>query len=105
MYNQHILFQSIILFFIYRPSNSTYYIFNEDADNSSVHWIFKLGFMYYSLLGTLLVAIVGYPISIISGGTKNLDQKLLAPIFRKRIIPNGMTFIQFPDEIDRLQEK
>ena len=61
--------------------------------------------MYYSFLGTVLVAVVGYPISIITGGTKDLDYKLLAPIFRKDKIPKEMTFIQYPEEIDRLQEK
>ena len=39
--------------------------------------------MYYSIVGTLLVAIVGYPVSIMTGGTQNLDHQLLAPIFRK----------------------
>ncbi|CAO1405272.1 unnamed protein product [Diamesa tonsa] len=86
------------------PSNSTYYIFNEDADNSSVPWIFKLGFMYYSIVGTLLVAIVGYPVSIMTGGTQNLDHQLLAPIFRKLYKKENeknlqdMTFIN-PEEI------
>lgn len=39
--------------------------------------------MYYSIVGTLLVGIVGYPVSIMTGGTQNLDHQLLAPIFRK----------------------
>lgn len=39
--------------------------------------------MYYSLLGALIVLVVGYPISIFTGGTKNLDEKLLAPFLRK----------------------
>ena len=62
--------------------------------------------MYYSFLGTILVAIIGYPISLITGGTQDLDQKLLAPIFRREHkIPKEMAFIQYPEEIDRLQEK
>lgn len=61
--------------------------------------------MYYSFLGTVIVAIVGYPISIITGGTTDLDDKLLAPIFRKGKIQKEMTFMQHPDEIDRLHEK
>ena len=39
--------------------------------------------MYYSLLGSLIVLVVGYPISIFTGGTKDLDEKLLAPFLRK----------------------
>ena len=48
----------------------------------SVHWIFRINYMYYSLIGTLLVALCGYPISILTGGTENLDPKLLSPLFR-----------------------
>jgi hypothetical protein len=39
--------------------------------------------MYYSFLGSILVPIVGYSISIIIGGNKELDEKLLAPVARK----------------------
>lgn len=59
------------------------HIFNENPDNSAVPWFFRLGFMYYSLLGTLLVFFVGYPISIYTGGQKILDDRLLAPIVRR----------------------
>lgn len=65
------------------PANSTTFITDVDADNSNVHWIFRIGFMYYSLLGSLIVLVVGYPISILTGGAKDLDEKLLAPFLRK----------------------
>jgi hypothetical protein len=53
--------------------------------------------MYYSLIGTLLVAFCGYVISIATGGNENLDPKLLSPLFRHFYKPeiemtvNGVT--------------
>lgn len=65
--------------------------------------------MYYSIIGTLLVAVVGYPISILTGGTKNLDPKLLSPLFRDGFkpqiekLPVEMTFIEYGDEMEKLK--
>lgn len=64
-------------------SNSTPIIYNEYFDNSSVPWFFRIGFMYYSLIGTLIVFIVGYPISLLTGGCPDLDSRLLAPFVRR----------------------
>lgn len=56
--------------------------------------------MYYSLIGTLLVAICGYVISIATGGNENLDPKLLSPLFRRFYKPeiemtvNGVTYVE-----------
>ena len=44
--------------------------------------MFRINGMYYSLIGTLLVAVCGYLISIATGGNENLDPKLLSPLFR-----------------------
>lgn len=82
------------------PANSTFYRENENFDNSSVHWIFRINGMYYSLIGTLLVAICGYVISIATGGNENLDPKLLSPLFRRFYKPeieltvNGVTYVE-----------
>ena len=90
-------------------ANSTVYIQNAGVDNSSVHWIFRINYMYYSLIGTILVAVVGYPISIMSGGTKNLDPKLLSPIFRRFYNLNlekshiELKFISTPEEKEKLK--
>jgi hypothetical protein len=64
--------------------------------------------MYYSLIGTVLFALVGYPISILTGGTENLDPKLLSPLFRKSYkpqiekLPIEMKFIEYGDEFEKL---
>lgn len=65
--------------------------------------------MYYSLIGTLLVAFVGYPISMMTGGTKNLDPKLLSPMFRRFYKVNlekshiELKFISTPEEMEKLK--
>ncbi|CRK91471.1 CLUMA_CG005138, isoform A [Clunio marinus] len=86
--------------------NSSVYVENFNADNSSIPWIFRINYMYYSLIGTILVIIVGYPISLMTGGTKNLDQKLLSPLFRRSHV-NELE-IEFPlnlEEQKNLTEK
>lgn len=137
---------------VFRPANSTFYIQNAGVDNSSVHWLFRINYMYYrwlrrfvfwyleifmppsstlisisasltfrwslthftidfSLIGAVLVALIGYPISVMTGGTKNLDPKLLSPLFRRFYKANlekshiEMTFITNPDEVEKLKEK
>jgi hypothetical protein len=42
--------------------------------------------MYYSVLGIVILALVGYPVSLLTGGTENLDEKLLAPLLRKKFV-------------------
>lgn len=113
-------------------SNGTFYVENLGFDNTKVHWVFRINYMYYrwvaecfancpkvefnnlffstfhfSLIGALLVAIVGYPISILTGGTKNLDQNLLSPLFRKHKdkYPVELTTVVAPEEIKKLKEK
>lgn len=82
------------------PANATFYSENENFDNSSVHWIFRINGMYYSLIGTLLVAICGYVISIATGGNENLDPKLLSPLFRRfyklemEMTVNGVKYVE-----------
>lgn len=59
-----------------------------DADVSDIPYIFRLNYMYYSLIGGLLVAIIGYPISIFTGEEEILDEKLLAPFLRDSYVKN-----------------
>lgn len=92
-------------------ATKTHYCENENFNNESVHWIFRINYMYYSLIGTILVAVCGYLISILTGGVKDLDEKLLAPMFRKKQkleaekIPIEMKFIEYGDEIEKLKDK
>jgi hypothetical protein len=65
----------------------------------------------FSLIGALIVSIVGYPISLLTGGNKDLDPKLLSPLFRRFYKTNiekshtEMTFIGTSDEIEKLKDK
>ncbi|XP_059617566.1 sodium-coupled monocarboxylate transporter 2-like [Phlebotomus argentipes] len=63
-------------------ANTTSIILNEHHDNSNVPWIFRIGFMYYSVIGAMIVFIVGYPVSILTGGHDDIDERLLAPFLR-----------------------
>lgn len=109
MHRKIIYFEPIEIF--YRPANSTFYAANADADNSSVHWLFRINFMYYSFIGTLLVAVIGYPISILTGGTTDLDPKLLSPLFRRFYYAEHkkttieLPFISHYDDIECIKEK
>lgn len=58
------------------------------------------------------MSIIGYPISILTGGTKNLDPKLLSPLFRRFYKTNiekahmeMMTFVTSPEEVEKLKDK
>ncbi|CAG9809480.1 unnamed protein product [Chironomus riparius] len=91
-------------------ATKTHYCENENFNNESVHWIFRINYMYYSLIGTILVAVCGYPISILTGGVKDLDENLLAPMFRQKKkpdekVPIEMKFIEYGDEIEKLKDK
>lgn len=69
----------------------------------------RWAFSNFSVIGTLLVIIVGYPISLMTGGTKDLDPKLLSPLFRRFYNVNlershtEMTFIGTPEESEKLK--
>ena len=92
-------------------ATKTHYCENENFNNESVHWIFRINYMYYSLIGTILVAVCGYPISILTGGVKDLDENLLAPMFRQKQKPEDekvqieMKYIEYGDEIEKLKDK
>ncbi len=63
--------------------SSKFYIADADVDSSLVPWFFRLNYMYYSLIGAIIFTVVGYPISLLTGGTKDLDERLISPIIRK----------------------
>lgn len=65
-------------------NNQTYYIHGEDSDNSAVPWYFRIGFMYYSLIGTIITMVVGFIVSSYTAGDeKPCDLKLLTPVCRR----------------------
>lgn len=52
----------------------------ENADDIPI--IFKLSFMYYALLGTIILVIVAYIVTWFTGGAEPFDERLLAPFLR-----------------------
>jgi Na+/proline symporter len=44
--------------------------------------IFKLSFMYYCILGTIVLSVVAYIVSWLTGGCEPFDERLLAPFMR-----------------------
>lgn len=46
--------------------------------------IFQLSFMYYIMLGTIVLFIIAFPISYLTGGCEPFDERLLTPICRSR---------------------
>ncbi|XP_055596641.1 sodium-coupled monocarboxylate transporter 1-like [Uranotaenia lowii] len=60
-----------------------FHIVGEGHDNSDLPWIFRLGFMYYSLLGTIIAIITGIIISYLTGGQQEpISEHLLTPWVR-----------------------
>ncbi|GAB0087704.1 hypothetical protein DMENIID0001_020430 [Sergentomyia squamirostris] len=54
---------------------------SEEPENDlpSLAWIFRISFMYYATIGIAIVYLVGWPVSLLTGGNKITNQKLLAP--------------------------
>jgi solute carrier family 5 (sodium-coupled monocarboxylate transporter), member 8/12 len=66
------------------PTNITTYIANNDGDPESVYWFFRISFMYYSLIGTVISMVVGYLVSVLFPDEDHyVDDKLLAPFMRQ----------------------
>ena len=67
----------------YSTESSTFYRDAAGHDNSEVPWVFRIGFMYYSLLGTIIVIVVGIVVSYATGGQKDrVPLNLLTPWVR-----------------------
>ncbi|GAB0097880.1 integral component of membrane [Sergentomyia squamirostris] len=63
-------------------------------------WIFRISFMYYGTIGFAIVYLVGWPVSLLTGGNTITDQRLLAPFLRRRNqgepnrnVPEGMDLL------------
>ncbi|EDS33850.1 sodium/solute symporter [Culex quinquefasciatus] len=59
------------------PTNST---INPETE---LPVIFRVSFMYYSLIGLVLFLVVAYPVSLMTGGGKVPDERLLTPWARR----------------------
>lgn len=58
-------------------------MFDENLTDD-VPTIFKLSFMYYILLGTIVLFLIALPISFLTGGCEPFDERLLTPLCRSR---------------------
>lgn len=67
---------------IFRSPNQ--YIHDHEADLSQIPWLFKINFTYYTLIGVIILVLVGYPISLLTGKTTDLNEALLAPFLRTK---------------------
>lgn len=58
--------------------------FNDELTDDDNPFIFRLSFMYYTLLGTLLLIGIAYIVSWFTGGCEPFDERLLAPFMRSK---------------------
>lgn len=54
------------------------------GEHDEVPALFRISFMYYTLIGVFIVFIVGYPISLLTGGNVITDERLLTPFVRSK---------------------
>ncbi|GAB0093331.1 hypothetical protein DMENIID0001_084160 [Sergentomyia squamirostris] len=59
----------------------------EEEVPEDVFWIFRLSYVYFGLVGTLVGVGIGYLTSLICGGSPVKDQRLLATFIRRKLIP------------------
>lgn len=64
--------------------NATSSVVNSENTVDDNPLIFKLSFMYYTLLGTVLLIIIAYVVSWFTGGCKPFDERLLTPLRRSK---------------------
>lgn len=62
-------------------TNSSHSAVKEDE----IFWMFRISFWYYGLLGLIIMVVVSYVVSILTGGySDELDERLLTPLFRSQ---------------------
>lgn len=57
---------------------------NRAFKNGAIFNIFELSFMYYALIAVVVMFLVGYPVSILTGGFNAHDERLFTPWVRRR---------------------
>lgn len=53
-------------------------------EEEEVFILFKLSNMYYTIVGVFIVFVVGYVVSVLTGGYEVTDERLFVPLVRKR---------------------
>lgn len=60
-------------------------VFNhQHAELDEVPLVFQLSFMYYTILGTIILFLVALPVSWMTGGCEPFDERLLTPFMRSK---------------------
>lgn len=62
---------------------------NNKTVDDDIPLIFKISFMYYTLLGSILLVIIAYFVSWLTGGCPPFDEKLLATFMRSKNYVNN----------------
>ncbi|XP_053692187.1 sodium-coupled monocarboxylate transporter 1-like [Sabethes cyaneus] len=63
------------------PPNSTWIHLPSPKDDN-LPYIYRISFMYYSLIGLVIFVVVAYSVSLLTGGGTVTDQRLLTPFAR-----------------------
>jgi solute carrier family 5 (sodium-coupled monocarboxylate transporter), member 8/12 len=58
---------------------------NEHMTIEDIPIIFRLSFMYYALLGTIILFLIALPVSWATGGCPPFDERLLTPLLRSKM--------------------
>ena len=59
-------------------------VFNNHNVLDEVPMVFQLSFMYYALLGTIVLFIIALPVSWLTGSCEPFDERLLTPLLRSQ---------------------
>lgn len=70
----------------------------SSLDDGSI--IFKLSFMYYCIVGSVILSLVAYVVSWLTGGCEPFDERLLAPFMR-----NNRNRVKDVDDVRKQKEK
>lgn len=54
-------------------------------DQKDTFILFKLSMMYYTFVGVIIVFLVAYVVSLLTGGYEVTDERLFTPLFRKKV--------------------
>lgn len=68
-----------------------------DVEPQEVFWLFRISFMYYSVIGFIIMMVVSTIASSLTGGAKEaVDENLLTPLFQSK---------KFKERANQLQTK
>lgn len=75
---------TIMTTMVMNETNSSILLEEDEKTVDDIPLIFKLSFMYYTLLGSILLVVIAYFVSWLTGGCPPFDEKLLATFMRSK---------------------